>query len=181
MNEVSEMEPILPSGRNFDYREFGWPISFNPYRPLAYFESVRNRSYRKKIILDVGENGFTASPKQLVENYAALGMHFDELIIFEPYIDGMENIPDIYRQTMNITFYNQYVEMFTRNVNTDLISWLIANVQKDDSLVLKFDVDEGSKCPTKEWAFLSDLLDLKALSLVDELYIELHFKNDPIG
>ena len=128
MNEVAEMEPILPSGRNFDYREFGWLISFNPYRPLASFESVRNRSYRKKTIVDVGANGFTASPKQLVDNYAALGMHFDELIMFEPDIDGMEKIPDIYRQTMNITFYKQYVELFTRNVKNDLISWLNTNV-----------------------------------------------------
>ena len=48
-------------------------------------------------------------------------------------------------------------------------------------MVLKFDVDEGAGGPTMEWAFLSDLLDSNALSLVDELYIELHFKNEPIG
>ena len=176
-NEVKEMEPILPGGRNFDFREFGAMISFNPYRSLASFESIKNRVYGKKILLDVGANGFAASPKQLVDNYAALDMHFDELVMFEPDMKGMEYIPEIYRSKMNLTFHQQYVEVGSRNADNDVVSWIKAHVVRDDFFVLKYDVDERGSGPTMEWSFLADLLHSDALSLVDELYIELHFKS----
>ena len=83
---------------------------------------------------------------------------------------------------MDIPFHKQYVELFTRNAVTDLISWLKENVQKDDFLLLKFDVDDAGvvKGPTMEWAFMTDLLYSDALGLVDELYIELHFRSVPL-
>lgn len=178
-NEVIELEPIILGGRNLDYQQFGAITSFNAYRPLASFESVKQRNYRKKILVDVGANGFAASPKQLSDNYAALGMQFDELVIFEPDDIGMHKIPDIYSQNMKIIWNKQYVDLVTRNKETDIISWLEANVHKDDFVVLKFDVDEDMylKGPTMEWAFLGDLIYSKSISLVDEFYIELHFRD----
>lgn len=177
IDEVSELEPILPDGRNLDYREFNdAKISFNPYRPLASFKSVRTRNYRRRILVDVGANGFAASPKQLMDNYAALGMPFDEVHMFEPDIKAMIKIPDLYRKNANITFHKQYVEVGTRDVKTDILSWIKENVDKDDFLVLKFDVDEGSEGPTMEWGFLGDLIYSDALALVDEFYTEMHFR-----
>ena len=183
INEVAELEPILPSGRNFDYREFGQLISFNAYRPLVSFESVKQRIYRKKILIDAGANAFATSPKQLVDNYAALGMQFDELVMFDPNVKGEQKIPYVYKNKMKIIFHKKYVELGTRNVETDLISWIAKNVQKDDFLVLKLDMDENLDMngPTMEWAFLGDLLYSESLALVDELYIELHYRNDRIG
>lgn len=168
------MEQILLNGRNHDSREYDAIISFNPYRSLASFESVTQRKYRKKIIVDVGANGFAASPKQLIDNYAALGLQFDELVMFEPDIDGMQKIPDIYRGKMNITFQQSFVEIGTRKVER-----LEANVQEEDFVALKFDVDDHNVLgPTMEWTFLSDLLYSPALALIDELYIELHFRSN---
>ena len=121
-------------------------------------------------------NGFSASPKQLIDNYAAQGITFDKVIMFEPDIDNMQQGIDFYEKEMNIVFHKQYIKVGTRNPENDVISFLKTNVHSDDFVVLKFDVDEGAGGPTMEWAFLSDLLDSNALSLVDELYIELHFK-----
>lgn len=176
INEVAELEPIFPLGRNFDSREFGQSISFNPYIPLMSFESVQSREYRKMILIDVGANGFAASPKQLIDNYAAFGKTFDEVIMFDPKIDGMQIIPDIYSDKMDIIFHQQYLEIGTRNPKTDVLSFIKEKVHKDDFVVLKYDVDEeGCTGPTMEWGFLGDLLYSDVLNLVDELYVELHF------
>ena len=181
-NQVAKMEPILPGGRNLDHREFDtrYP-SFYPYRSLASFESVRNKANRKKkMLLDVGCNGFAASPKQLVDNYAAMGMPFDELVMYDPDTTGMEHIPEVYKKDMKITFNQQYAQVGSRD-NDDIIVWIEENVQKDDFFVLKFDVDDAdingeTTGATMEWSFLADLLNSDALALVDEIYIELHFK-----
>ena len=52
-----------------------------------------------------------------------------------------------------------------------------ASLVADDFVALKFDVDNDfSLGPTMEWGFLADLLrSPKALALVDELFVELHF------
>ena len=54
---------------------------------------------------------------------------------------------------------------------------IATQVVEDDFVALKFDVDNDfSLGPTMEWGFLADLLrSPKALALVDELFIELHF------
>jgi hypothetical protein len=175
LHEVAEMEPIFPDGRNLDLREYGSTISFSPYRPLVSFETVKLRSFRRCILIDVGANGFTASPKQLMDNYAALGMPFDEVVMFEPDIDGMKYIPDIYKNGTKIHFHQQYIKVGTRSIENDVLTWIKKNVHKDDFLVLKFDVDEKSYGPTIEWGFLGDLLYSDALNLVDEYYTELHY------
>jgi hypothetical protein len=182
MNEVAEMEPILPDGRNLDMREFGSPVSFNPYRPLVSFETIQNKYYKRRILLDIGANGFSASPKQLMDNYAALGMPFDEVVMFEPDLDGMKHIPEVYRKgTTKLQFIQQYVEVGTRSHDNDVLSWIEGNVDKDDFLVLKFDVDEKNYGPTIEWGFLGDLLYSETISLVDEFYTELHYRSRILG
>lgn len=180
IDEVSELEPIFPNGRNFDYREFGSLTSFNPYITLMSFESVKSRVYREKILIDIGANGFSASPKQLVDNYAAEGLLFDKVLMFEPDIDNMQHGIDFYQKEMNITFHKQFIKIGTRNPNNDVISFLKKNVHINDFVVLKFDVDEGSNGPTMEWGFLADLLYSEEIALVDEFYTELHFNNNEI-
>ena len=176
MHEVAEMEPILPNGRNIDWREFGNLISFNPYRPLMSFPSVQSRKYRKRVLLDVGANGFAASPKQIMDNYGAFNATFDEVVMFEPDIDGMQYIPKCYKESANITFHRQYVEVASGKIENDIIAWIKNYIHKDDFLVLKFDVDEGIAGPSMEWGFLGDLLYSDALGLVDEFYTELHYR-----
>lgn len=176
INEVAEMEHILPNGRNLDHREFQSLISFNPYRSLMTFKSVQSRVYRKRILIDVGANGFTASPKQLMDNYAAFEKPFDEVHMFEPDIDGMQYIPKMYQDTSTIEFHHQFVKVATRKIEDDVLMWIKQNVHKDDFLVLKFDVDEGTHGPTMEWGFLGDLIYSDVLTLVDEFYIELHYR-----
>ena len=121
-------------------------------------------------------NGFSASPKQLIDNYAAQGITFDKVIMFEPDIDNMQQGIDFYEKEMNIVFHKQYIKVGTRNPENDVISFLKTNVHSDDFVVLKFDVDEGSRGPTMEWGFLADLIYSEEIALVDELYTELHFK-----
>ena len=174
------MEPILPGGCNFDFREFGALISFNPYRSIASFESIKNRVYGKKMLLDIGANRFATSPKQLMDNYAALDVQFVELVMFEPDMKGMEYIPEIYRSKMNLTFHQQYVEVGSRNADNDVVSWIKTHVAQENFFVLKFYVDEGVRVPTMEWSILADLLHSDALSLVDDLYNELHFKSKTV-
>ena len=180
VNEVAEMEPILQTGRNMDFREFDSLISFYPYRPLISFESVLSRTYRKRILVDVGANGFAASTKQLMDMYGAF-VPFDEVIIFEPDDDGMD-IPSYYKNNKTqIRFHRQYIQPITRNVSTDLVSWIRENVRGDDFFVLKFDVDEGVSGVTMEWGFLADLVHSEELKLVDELFIELHYSSAELG
>ena len=59
----------------------------------------------------------------------------------------------------------------------DILQWLRENTVEDDFVALKFDVDNDfSLGPTMEWGFLADLLrSPKALALVDEFFVELHF------
>ena len=168
------MEPILSSGRNIEFREFNELISFNPYLPLMSFKTVQRRTYKRRIMVDAGANGFLASPKQLIDMVSAY-VPFDLVVMFEPDISGMSLIPRVYKETMNITFHRQYIQVGTRQVENDVISWITANVEKDDFFVLKFDVDEGQIGPTMEWGFLADLIYSDALGLVDELFIELHY------
>ena len=59
IDEVSELEPIIPNGRNLDYKEFKSVISFNPYITLMSFDSVRSRAFRQKILIDIGGTLYT--------------------------------------------------------------------------------------------------------------------------
>ena len=73
------MKHIFPDGHNFYHCEYGTKIYSNLYHPPSSFKYFQNKTYWKKYLIDVGDNLFAASPKQLVENYSTLGVHFDEL------------------------------------------------------------------------------------------------------
>ena len=51
------------------------------------------------------------------------------------------------------------------------------NFSKDDYIVLKYDLDINARGVTYEWGWLRYFLDQGGFDWVDELYIELHFRN----
>ena len=174
----TKFEPILTTSRNHGYYEFGNLIDMAAYRVLPTFQEFYTRSYRKKILIDVGANGFYGSPKAIIDMYAPFSP-FDEVHLFEPDIEGME-IPEYYMKKYNIKFHRMMVTVGTRD-SSDILSFLRANVSPDDFLVLKYDVDDGLRGLTMEWGFLSDLVHSEEIALVDELFIELHFWFDLRG
>lgn len=174
-----EFEPIYTSLRNWMFHESSSLIDFGPYRPLVAVESARrtieSRSNRR-VLVDVGANGFFASPKYLLDSYSVY-LPFTDAIMIEPEPHFSASIPKAYSQRYNITFHQIYAEVGTGSEN-DMISLLPKILSKDDYVVLKFDVDPNryAQGPTMEWGFLFSLMKHPNVAgLIDELYIELHF------
>jgi hypothetical protein len=166
------LEPLYANGRNLDFFELGIWISMNPYRVLPSFLTVRQRTYRKAILFDVGANGFLGSPKSLIDMYAPF-LKFDEAHLFEPDSKGM-HIPKYYATHYDIRFHQISVKVGTRD-ESDILTWIRKLTTEDDFVVLKFDVDEIGEDITMEWGFLADLIASQEFRLIDELHIELHF------
>ena len=170
-------EPVYTSIRNWMYTEAGNLIDFGPYRPLIAEAEVRSKAKsRKRILIDVGANGFYASPKYLLDSYSPY-LPFTHAIMVEPEPHFSASVPPAYLEKYNITFLKIYTEVNT-NSDTDIIKLLPSLVSKDDFVVLKFDVDPNryAQGPTMEWGFLFSLMaNENVANLVDELYIELHF------
>lgn len=173
------LEPVLTSLRNWMYSESGNLIDFGPYRPLAAFDEVRRAvrgDGRRRVLIDVGANGFFASPKYLLDSYAPY-LPFTHAIMIEPEPHFSATVPRAYTDRYNITFLQIYAEVNTGSA-TDIIKLLPTLVRPDDFVVLKFDVDPNryAQGPTMEWGFLFALMqDPATARLVDETYIELHF------
>jgi hypothetical protein len=171
-------EPVYTSIRNWMYTEAGNLIDFGPYRPLIAEAEVRSKvKSRKRVLIDVGANGFYASPKYLLDSYSPY-LPFTHAIMVEPEPHFSASVPPAYLEKYNITFLKIYTEVNT-NSDTDIIKLLPSLVSKDDFVVLKFDVDPNryAQGPTMEWGFLFSLMaNENVANLVDELYIELHFK-----
>lgn len=173
-------EPIYTSLRNWMFHESSNLIDFGPYRPLISFQEVRqmikHRPGGRRVLIDVGANGFFASPKYLLDSYIPY-MPFTHLIMIEPEPHFSATVPKSYFEKYNITFLQIYAEVNTGSA-TDIIKLLPTLVTKQDFVVLKFDVDPNryAQGPTMEWGFLFDLMHNEATAmLVDETYIELHF------
>ena len=179
---ISQLEPLYVTGRNLFCHETGDPISFVPYRPLpsvpgyAPDRAAMVAAGHRVMLIDVGSNGFYASPKRLIDLYEH-HLPFHDVILIEPDSEGMQ-VPAHYSTKYNITVEQKHVRVGTRRVKDDLLTWLNTFVTVDDYVVLKFDVDDHiSVGSTIEWGFLSDLVhNAAALSRIDELYIELHFQ-----
>jgi hypothetical protein len=154
-------------------------IDFGPYRPLAAEYQVRKKvqeNKRRRVLIDVGANGFFASPKYLIDSYSPY-MPFTHVIMIEPEPHFSATVPKAYSERYNITFLQIYCEVNTGS-KTDMIKLLPTLVTKDDYVVLKFDVDPNkyAQGPTMEWGFMFSLMkDILISEIIDELYIELHF------
>ncbi len=91
------------------------------------------------MLIDVGANGFFASPKYLLDSYAPL-LPFTHAYMIEPEPHFSATVPITYTDTYNITFLPLYVEVATGSP-VDMINLLPTLVTKEDFVVLKFDVD----------------------------------------
>lgn len=139
---ASSIEPVYTSIRNWMYTEASTLIDFGPYRPLVAFADVRKELVAKKcrrVLIDVGANGFFASPKYLIDSYAPY-LPFTDVIMIEPEPHFSATVPKAYSQRYNIQFLQIYAEVATGS-ETDMIKLLPKLVTKDDFVVLKFDVD----------------------------------------
>jgi hypothetical protein len=175
------MEPIYTSLRNWMFTEAKNLIDFGPYRPLVAEPPTRQRlrsepGSGRRVLIDVGANGFFASPKYLLDSYAPY-LPFTHAVMVEPEPHFSASVPPAYSRRYNISFLQIYAEVATGS-QTDMLELLPTLVTKEDFVVLKFDVDPNrfSYGPTMEWGFLFSLMkNPKVAGLIDELYIELHF------
>ena len=173
----NQLEPVYTSLRNWMYHEAKTLIDFGPYKPLVAANEVRKKiRNRRRVLIDVGANGFFASPKYLLDSYSIYAS-FTDAIMIEPEPHFSASIPEVYSKTYNISFIQIYSEVGTGSEN-DILKLLPTLVNKDDFVVLKYDVDPNRFAygATMEWGFLFMLMKTKEIAqLIDELYIELHF------
>jgi hypothetical protein len=137
-----DFEPVYTPLRNWMFFEAQNLIDFGPYRPLVAAAEVRKRvkaSNSRRVLIDVGANGFFASPKYLLDSYLPY-LPFTHAIMIEPEPHFSASVPKAYSDRYNITFLQIYAEVATGS-ETDMIKILPTLVQKDDFVVLKFDVD----------------------------------------
>ena len=173
------IEPVYSSLRNWMFTEARNLIDFGPYHPLVAIPEAREeigKTSKRRVLIDVGANGFLASPKYLIDSYA-IYLPFTDIIMIEPAPHFSASVPPSYSTRYKIQFLQIYAEVGTRS-KTDLMKLLPTLAKKEDYVVLKFDVDPNrfAKGPTMEWGFLFALCKSKeVLALVDEIYIELHF------
>lgn len=136
-------EPVYTSLRNWMFTESSNLIDFGPYRPLVATREVRKQvqlvSNRRRVLIDVGANGFFASPKYLLDSYAPY-LPFTHAIMIEPEPHFSATVPNAYSDRYNISFLQIYAEVATGS-ETDMLKLLPKLVTKDDFVVLKFDVD----------------------------------------
>lgn len=79
---------------------------------------------------------------------------------------------------MQFKYWKSNSEVGTNNSGRDVDKIISSLVNKDDFVVLKYDVDDLNMFgPTMEWGFLHGLLKSNTITLIDELFIELHFWN----
>lgn len=195
MADGGALEPLYSHVRNWMYTEANNLIDFGPYRPLVALHSVQQelladsdggagkgegegKGKGRRVLIDVGANGFFASPKYLIDSYAPYAP-FTDVIMIEPEPHFKAGIPEAYSQRYNLTNLPMYAEVNTGS-QADVITMLQSLVRPEDFVVLKFDVDPNRYAygATMEWGFLFDLMKEgheHIASLVDELYVELHF------
>jgi len=137
------LEPVYTSVRNWMFTEAQALIDFSPYIPLVAFPEVRahlqSKPAGRRVLIDVGANGFFASPKYLLDSYA-VHMPFTHAVMIEPEPHFSATVPQAYLDRYNITFLPIYAEVAT-NSETDMLKLIPKLVTKDDFVVLKFDVD----------------------------------------
>jgi hypothetical protein len=139
---AESLEPVYTSVRNWMFTEAQTLIDFSPYRPLVAFPEVQQylaSSNCRRVLIDVGANGFFASPKYLLDSYAPYAP-FTHAIMIEPEPHFSASVPKPYLDRYNITFMPIYAEVAT-NSGTDMLKLLPTMVSRDDFVVLKFDVD----------------------------------------
>jgi hypothetical protein len=105
-----KLETVYTSLRNWMFTECQNLIDFGPYIPLVAFEEVRSSvsaSSSRRVLIDVGANGFYASPKYILDAYSPF-LPFTHAIMVEPEPHFSASVPDAYSQRYNISFLQVY-------------------------------------------------------------------------
>lgn len=102
---------------------------------------------------------------------------FDEIHLFDA--SDLPDVPTGQNVSSKIITRKAFLQVGTRN-DGDLVHLLPSIVKEEDFVVLMWDTDIVANPVTLEWGFLADLLSQNH-SLVDELFIELHFPYQRIG
>lgn len=140
------LEPIYTSLRNWMHQEADTNIDFGPYIPLVAFPEVRsvlqNKPHNRRVLVDIGANGFFASPKYLLDSYA-VHLPFTHAVMVDPEPHFPASVPKAYQDRYNITFLPLYAEIGT-DTESDVLKLLPTLVTKEDFVVLKFDVDPNT-------------------------------------
>jgi len=171
--QVKYLEQMYPDLRNMWYHEHQALIDFTPYVPLPATGVVIDTHLKAKkgktILIVAGANKFCRAPKYLMEMYSPY-FSFDKIFLFDGHeIDGLpENVTEA-----KISVQTRWMSIATRD-ESDLIALLPSMVREEDFVVLMWDTDLAAAEETLEWGFMADLLS-QTHSLVDELFVEMHF------
>ncbi len=164
---------MYPDLRNMWYHEHEALIDFTPYVPLPATPGVKIADLKakkgKSILIVAGANRFCRAPKYLMEMYSPY-FSFDKIFLFDGH--GIGGLPKNATEA-NISVQTRLLTIATRD-ESDLIALLPSMVREEDFVVLMWDTDLEGVAETLEWGFMADLLS-QTHSLVDELFVELHF------
>ena len=97
---AASLEPVYTSLRNWMFTETASLIDFGPYVPLVAFPKARasiKATSSRRVLIDVGANGFFASPKYLLDSYAPY-LPFTHAIMIEPEPHFSATIPPVYSE-----------------------------------------------------------------------------------
>ena len=99
---AQQLEPVYTSVRNWMFTEAQALIDFSPYRPLVAFPEVQNylaTTPCRRVLVDVGANGFFASPKYLLDSYAVYAP-FTHAVMIEPEPHFSATVPAAYMKAL---------------------------------------------------------------------------------
>lgn len=141
----------------------------------------------ERVLIDFGAGRFHGSAKTLIDAYEVVAP-FQRVVLVEP---SPIAIPARYATMYNITAVGSAVRIggavnapapASTMTFVDPVAVIAAHCRPIDSCVVKFDVDRDGSRDSFEWGFLYSLIASETtLALVDELYIELHFRYPRLG
>jgi hypothetical protein len=136
----------------------------------------------RRIMMDVGGNRFASSVGWFKRNYP---VEFTRIFVWETVPDfffvldapaaAMEynlSLAEATRWVESIMFYNEFVSTTPDGSNADFEHVLLTNVKREDYCAVKIDIEGG------EWDLLPHLEQTGAMDLIDELFVEFHFRHD---
>ena len=135
---------------------------------------INIESSRRTVYFDFGTSTFESSVLWFWEKYPH---PIDKIYAFEVVPDRFQ-IPAQYNESIGvrIEFFNCFVG--TENKETprtiDASQFILDHVKQDDFVIVKMDIENA------EWLVLDKLEKTGALSLIDELFVELHFQFSPL-
>ena len=145
--------------------------------PYLLGNYVNFEKFPRRILLDLGASFYNSSIEWFLKNYPAT---FDEIHAFEAEYQKLVIPPNAPRLKPTIYAYNKFVSFFENVVTVNVTEFIVdyLAIQEEDMLVVKMDI-EGD-----EYAVLKDWEKRGIFPLIDELFVEVHYKHpdmEPFG